>query len=473
MERVGLPWRIKVGYGLCTAADYVPYNLFYIYFLYYLTDIVGVSAIIAGTIAFVVVVWDGIIDPLIGGFSDNYVTEKGRRLPWMKVSVAPLCVVIYLAFAPIEIKTAALQSAYYIAVPMLLWLFYSTFMVPYYALGAEITKDYNERNMLRFMTVFGGNLILVFVSSGPMWIWAWAESAGYDDRHAWGLVGAVFAVVTFVLCFCGIFLLGNCERASVKAALEAKKTKVKESFYKIWATCLRVKSFQKVTVWITVYAVGFVMIYSICVYIMTHNVGMDTEQQGVFWIIYVAVVVISMPFITFFANRVGKKPVVLAAMTPAVLAAMVFFFIGINSVLSVYVYAGLWGVSSASFFTFYVAFAYDCVEIVEYLTGDRKDGSLSAIATFCYQVGSALGMYGMGVVLERTGYDGMAEIQTEQALQGILTVGTLLPAIAVTVALLVLATYRVSKPKYALLRTALVQKKAGNDYSAEGFKDIL
>ena len=473
MERSKLPWRIRIGYGLCTTADAVPYDLFYIYFIFYLTDIVGVAALTAGAISFIAVVWDGIIDPVIGGLSDAYVTKKGRRLPWMKVSVLPLAAVIYFAFAPIEIKNAALQSVYYVVIPMLIWLFYSTFMIPYYALGAEITKDYNERNILRFMTVFAGYIALAFVSSGPMWIWSWAGAAGYGDRQAWGLIGAVFAVFIVIICYGGIYLMRDCEKASLGEALKAKSERVRENVYKVWLSCLREKSFKKIAIWIMAYSLGFVMVNSICVYLMTHNVGLDAAGQATFWVVYTLIVIAAMPFITLFANKYGKKPVMLAAMGPLLFAAGLFYLIGIETVAALYIYAGLWGTSSAAFFTFYVAFAYDCVEIVEYQSGVRREGSMTAIASLAYQVGSALGMYAVGAILGLFGYDGTVAVQSEEARRGILLAATIIPGFFSLCALAVLATYKVSKHKYELLCAATARKKAGEAYSAAGFEDIL
>ena len=473
MEQIKLSWKTKFGYGLCTCADSVPYNLFYIYFIYFLTDIVGVQPVLAGLISFIALAWDALTDPVVGGMSDNYVTEKGRRLPWMKRSVLPLAVVVYLMFAPFEIESVAAQSIYYIIVAMLVWLFYTTFLVPYFAMGAELTADYDERNLLRFMTMFIAYPILLLVSSGPMWIWAWAENAGYSDRAAWGYTGTVFALLLLLLCCSGMFLIRDCEKNVIKAALEAQKNRVKQNFYKIWKDCLSIKCFRRIVVWILIYMLGFSMLNTVLVYIMTYNAGMDHVQQAVFWTVYVVIVVCTLPITTFFCNKFGKKPTMLVVMTPAIVSSLIFFFVGINSVPAMYVFATLSVIGSSAFFTFYVGYAYDCIEIDEFLTGERKEGSMTALSTFAQKFGSALALYFTGWVLGFTGYDGMADVQTAEALKGVLSLGTLFPAILSLIALGILATYPVSKQKFALLCAALEKKKAGEEYSTDGFADIL
>ena len=468
-----LMWKTKTGYGLCAAAEAIPYNLFYIYFMFFLTDIVGVPAMAAGAIAGIAALWDSVIDPFVGRLSDDYVTIWGRRLPWMKVCALPLGIMIYLTFAPFEFGNAAIGYIYYTVLAMLVWTFYSAFVVPYYALGSEITKDYNERNKLWFFLTLGGYILFAFVSSGPMWIWDWASNAGYDDRQAWGIIGMAFAVLLFILCGAGIRLLRNSETESVKTALETRKTRVKANYYKVWKSCLKVKSFRKIAAWIFVCEIGFVMLNSILVYMMTYNAGMDAARQGVVWIVLVVVVVVSLPPLTFFGSKYGKKPVMLATAIPAAAASIFFFITGINSVVSIYIYAGVWSVSSAAFYLFYITFAYDCIEIDEFISGDRKGGSMTALATFFDDIGAALGLYGAGMVLGLTGYDGAVHEQTGRALQSILAAGVLIPGIFIIISMFILVTYRVSKRKYNLLRDAIEHKNAGREYSTEGFDDIL
>lgn len=473
MDSIKLPWKTKIGYGMCTCADSVPYNLFYIYFMYFLTDIVGVQPGLAGIITFVALAWDAITDPIIGGLSDNYVSEKGRRLPWMKASIVPLAIAVVLMFAPFEIVNNVAQGVYYVIVSMMVWLFYTTYLVPYFAMGSELTENYGERNVIRFMTMFIAYPLLMLVSSGPMWIWAWASNQGITDRNAWGITGIVFASLMLLMCGVGIFLLRKTETKAIERAMEAQKTKIKENFFKIWAQCLRIKSFKRIIIWILIYMFGFSMLNTVFVYLMTYNAGMTDVQQAVFWTMYAIVVIITLPITTFFCNKYGKRPTMLVTMGQAIVTAILFFFVGIHSMTHMYIFAISSVVASSSFFTFYVGYAYDCIEIDEFVTGSRKDGSMTALATFAQKFGSAIALYVTGTMLQFTGYDGAATVQSDSALTGILTLGTLLPAILWIIAYILLIRYPVSKEKFGLLCEALDKKKKGLEYSTEGFEDIL
>ena len=473
MEKGKLPWKTRIGYGLCTCADSVPYNLFYIYFMFFLTDVVGVVPALAGTISFIALVWDAITDPIVGGMSDNYVTPKGRRLPWMKVSIVPLAVSVFLMFAPFNIQNTFAQNVYYILVSMAIWLFYTTYLVPYFSMGAEITDDYSERNILRFMTMWIAYPLLMLVSSGPMWIWAWEGNRGIGDRGAWGITGGVFAVFMLILCTAGMIMLKGVEKDVIKTALAAKAARIKENFFIIVAKCLKIKVFRRIVIWILIYMLGFSMLNTVFVYLMTYNAGMNDVQQAVFWTVYAIIVIVTLPVTTFFCNKYGKKQTMIITMGQAIISSIVFYFVGITSLATMYIFAVSSVIGSSSFFTFYVGYSYDCIEIDEFMNGTRREGTMSAIATFAQKFGSALAMWVTGFLLQFTGYSGSEAVQTEKALKGILSLGTLYPALLWIIAMLLFLTYPVTIQKFNALCDALANKKVGKEYSTAGFEDLL
>ncbi|NBI64866.1 hypothetical protein D3Z38_17950 [Clostridiales bacterium] len=77
--------------------DSIGFNVFSFFFLFFLTDIAGVSPAIAGTISLIAVLWDAITDPIIGFISDNLRSKYGRRRPMMIVSSVPYAVCTFLS----------------------------------------------------------------------------------------------------------------------------------------------------------------------------------------------------------------------------------------------------------------------------------------------------------------------------------------------------------------------------------------
>jgi len=474
MDVTKLSRKIKIGYGLCTGAESIPGNLLAVYFVFFMTDIVGVRAYMAGVIFFIVMLWDALIDPIIGGLSDKYVTEKGRRLTWMKLSLIPLAISIFLMFSPIKIDNQILESLFFVFAAIFVCSAYSAFVIPYFALASEITSDHGERNKLRFSAMICYYPILLITSSGPMLIWELADEVGYSDREAWGIVGIVYALLLLVICGIGLYMLRKSEKDTIKTALENKEKKSEKSnYFKTWKELLQLKSLKKIVFFIIINMLGFSMANTVIVYFLTYNMAMTESEQAVFWVVYVAIICCTLPFTTKLCNKFGKRPVTLLLTIPSIVLGIVLFFTGINSYLVMYIYTGAIAVSSSCFFTFYLAFAHDCIEIDEFKTGERRDGSISALASLAHQIGLALALPFTGLFLELTGYDGMLETQSESAIKGILTLGTIIPAGLSLISIVFLWFYPVSKKKYYLLHQAMENKKAGKIFSTEGFEDIL
>ena len=70
--------KVKVGYAFGVLPDSIAYNLFYVYFLYFLTDIADLPAIYEGMISLLVVLWDAITNPILLRSEERRVGKECR-----------------------------------------------------------------------------------------------------------------------------------------------------------------------------------------------------------------------------------------------------------------------------------------------------------------------------------------------------------------------------------------------------------
>src|SRR5260370_33557332 len=104
---------VRWGYGLgsfCTGTfGTVPGLLL----LYYLTNVLGVRAVIAGPAVFVPKAWDLFINPLVGRLSDATRSRHGPRRPWLPAGAATLpgCLALTVAGPPLTGPWAGLYAA--------------------------------------------------------------------------------------------------------------------------------------------------------------------------------------------------------------------------------------------------------------------------------------------------------------------------------------------------------------------------
>lgn len=148
-DRISLSRRIGWGFG-GIAENFMANTLFALGMIIYTTAFY-IPAGIAGLALFVPRLFDAVTDPLIGNFSDNFRSRWGRRRPLMLIGVLGCAVLLPLMWYPPMLETA--QNPWYSNGPFwyivilgsLYFLFYTFFMVPYTALGFELTPDYDER----------------------------------------------------------------------------------------------------------------------------------------------------------------------------------------------------------------------------------------------------------------------------------------------------------------------------------------
>ncbi len=120
---------------------------------FYLTAVCGLTGAAAGSSLAVALVVDAVVDPLVGSISDNSNSHRGRRQPFMLAAAIPAMVALGLLFSIPSGFTGIFLLVYATALCLILRVSMSFFNVPYIALGAELTDDYQGRTsvvLLRF-----------------------------------------------------------------------------------------------------------------------------------------------------------------------------------------------------------------------------------------------------------------------------------------------------------------------------------
>ena len=163
-RQVSIP--TKIAYGMGQGISSVKDMLFHFFFLFFFTNLLGVSeflVVIASSIALIV---DAVSDPLMGQITDNYRSKKwGRRHIFMLYSIIPTGLFLTLLFSPPQDLSTLGLFLWMTSFAVLVRLALTIFRVTYYSLGAELSSDYNERtNIVSVREIFNGLFnISVFV----------------------------------------------------------------------------------------------------------------------------------------------------------------------------------------------------------------------------------------------------------------------------------------------------------------------
>jgi glycoside/pentoside/hexuronide:cation symporter, GPH family len=158
--------------------------------LFFLTDVLGVSTGAAGVIVLAPKLWDVVVNPVVGVVSDRIAGRWGSRVPVLLVGSFVLPVGLAVLFAVPRMSVTG-TAVWVVVAYSVCATGYSLFQVPYAAVPAEVTDDYDERTRLN-----GWRLVVlsigVLISGGlaPAIV-----SVGGSGRAGYALMGVVVAAL--------------------------------------------------------------------------------------------------------------------------------------------------------------------------------------------------------------------------------------------------------------------------------------
>ena len=195
-----------MGHGLVSAKN----MLFHFFFLFFFSNIMGVSAGLVFLVTAIALVFDAVSDPVMGQISDNYRSKKwGRRHGFMLAAIIPTAVCLALLFSPPQSLGPNGIFIWMLFFALTVRLGLTVYGVPYYTLGAELSTHYNERTsvfayreffntVFNMMIIIGG--ILVFLPASELYEDGMLNKAGYAPL---ALTAALLGVITSLISIYG------------------------------------------------------------------------------------------------------------------------------------------------------------------------------------------------------------------------------------------------------------------------------
>ncbi|MET4698761.1 GPH family glycoside/pentoside/hexuronide:cation symporter [Constrictibacter sp. MBR-5] len=172
--------------GLPLAALLLP---LYIYLPKAYADELGLGFATVGLVLFAARIVDLVQDPLVGWLSDRLPANRRRRLP-MLVGTPPLLVAIFFLFLP----PADAGAGYLLGWTLAVYLCAALVLLPWYAWGAEISADYDERS--RIAGWREACLLLGTVTAASIAV-VTGDGLGALEVLGWALLVALPATVVF------------------------------------------------------------------------------------------------------------------------------------------------------------------------------------------------------------------------------------------------------------------------------------
>ncbi len=434
----------KFGYGVGDLGFGLLFLTASQFLLYYYTDVLGLSPATAGWVFGAAVVWDALIDPVMGGIANRTRSRWGRYRPYLLWCAIPLALVWALIFLPTGLSGTSL-IVYATGVHFLFRSVYTIASMPYLALSAAMTEDSAERSLLaafRLVLQASAGVLVAFATLPLVKALGGGQAGFFKVALIYGSGAAACIFVTFF---------------AAREVLSIEALKVRPSFRQMIGM-LR----SNVVFWL---ACGAFLLFSVATvffnkslpYFMKYGLGRE-QLMGPALGIYAMCITFTIPVWAQITKRSSKRRV---------------FLVGAGIVLTTY--AALWfapldhrvwlpligilGVGSGAIFLSTWAMIPDTVEFGEWKTGIRAEGAAFGFVSFVQKasLGFAAGL--LGEVLTVIGYTpNMA--QTPETLANLKIVMLAVPALFAGLATVTILFYSLDATRHGRLVRALRWRRA-------------
>ena len=363
------------------------------YYMIFLTDVLRINPLYAGIVIFISKAWDAVSDPIMGYISDRTNTKYGRRRPYFIFGIPLIFLSFFLMWYPVGF-TAEFSRVLYV---LFSYMFFSTVitfvMVPYNALAAELTLDYNERTNLTSFRIAFSTISSLICAVGPIEIVKAFES---DERTGYIIMGIVIGLFFALPYFMTFF--------TTKERIDFQKKQASINIIKIYTEPFKIPTFIQV---LGMYLFAFVamdVVSAMFMYFMTYYIGMGGEANYVIGTLLFAQIV-SLPFYYRLSKKTSKKNAYISAAVFLIFTMFLSLFLTPDLPRALlFIYASIIGGGTGGIVIMVFSIFTDVPDVDELYSGQRREGMFSGVFTFLRKMSSAIAFVLLGFIMDVAGY---------------------------------------------------------------------
>ncbi|WP_416412478.1 MFS transporter [Pantoea sp. App145] len=389
LQRIGLAERLAFGIG-----DYgtnLTYTLMVTFLAYFYTDVVGISALLIGSLMFFARVLDGVICIFVGIRIDKTRSRLGKARPWVLWSALPFGLSAFL-MATVPNVSDSLKVTYVCITYLLANICFTANNIAYGSLLALITRDAYQRGIL---SVFRKGLstcgsLTVGVFTLPL-----VAHFG-NSSTSWVIVFAIFGFFTALCLF--LTALGTRERVQPVRSDNSQRINARQ----VVSSMLANRYWLMIFFYLLITFTSLTALSAVGVYYSKYIL------RDVSLIAYISMAqyipgLLTLMIIPLLLKKLGKRRLAMLGLLVCSVAYLIpllnkqdaLFVIIATAVRSV----GFCGIGATMF-----ALLADTIDYGEWRTGLRIEGILFSAGTLGQTLGMGLGTASVGWVLGAVGF---------------------------------------------------------------------
>lgn len=389
-----VPVRIAAAWGVGTFATTTILNGIAAVLLFYLVNYVKLDPLAAGALIFGAKLLDVFVSPPMGVLSDRTRSRWGRRRPYL-FGASFLC---GLAFAllfsvPPGLGTTGVY-AWTVGALVLYVVSYTAFQVPYMAMPAEMTEDYHERTRVMtwrvgFMTV--GNMM--GIAGCPALVAAFG-----GDRAAYGQMGWTVGALVCLAMLVTFFGTRGARGTEAGCAAPAYRGALRSLLAN---RPLMVMMGIKVVLY-----AGIASFTAVMLFFFAGVLKQGPMALAIFGVASAATTLLFIPVQAWVSRRVEKRVAYCLSLVGYGAVMLTWLAATPDEPVAVFVLrAAVLGALNAGLFLHSNSMLADTFAYDHRLSGQRREGLLSAAFAFVEKISLAFGPLVVGALLSAMGFD--------------------------------------------------------------------
>ncbi|MTD27362.1 glycoside-pentoside-hexuronide (GPH):cation symporter [Erwinia sorbitola] len=417
MKGTKLSVREKIGYGMGDAGCNMIGGAIMLFLNYFYTDVFGLAPALVGILLLSVRVIDAVTDPIMGAIADRTKSRWGRFRPWLLWISLPYVLFSVLMFTTPD-WTYNSKVIWAFVTYFLMSLTYTAINIPYCSLGGVITSDPGERvscQSYRFVMVGVATLILSLTLL-PLAEWFGGDNKARGYQMSMGVM-ALVALLMFLFCFATV-------RERIRPAVPSNDD-LKADLRDVW------KNDQWVRILLLTFCnvcPGFIRMAA-TMYYVTWVMQQSTHFATLFISLGVVGMMIGSTLAKILTDRWCKLKVFFWTNIVLAIFSGGFYFLDPHATVLVLVMYFLLNILHQIPSPLHWSLMADVDDYGEWKTGKRITGISFSGNLFFLKVGLAVAGAMVGFLLSWYGYDAGAKQQSPAALNGIVLLFTVIPAV--------------------------------------------
>ena len=439
----------KLGFCTFSTASNVVFNFKDLFYLFFLTNVMGLQIKHAGMITAVGILWDAINDPLVGYWAVNHRFKNGEMCrPFALWCAVPWALTTVLMFTCFDVAYS-LKFGICIAIYFLFELFNTFAAIPYNSMGSLATNRDADRRAINVARNLGGCVGSAIGSLAlyPLLnLFGGLDEAGNVLRDEHGQRAFFLAAIVMgCVCIFGSFAHYFTTRERVKQESEDNS---KISFLAAAKMLLSCRSWVVNMFYVICYGMLNLLIMSTINYYATYILGSASAATPILAVFLVVSVIATICAIPIDKKLGRRKTMIFSALLYA--AGKIWFVLDPYSIGAIYTNGVTVAFSMAIAFVCFNTNRNNIADLVEWKNGRRIDSLVSTCDNLASKLAKAGANLLMTGVLSVAGFNAELPTQPQAALNTICALLGWVPMVVAFIMLVVVFFHPIEKDMAAM-----------------------